>query len=294
MRSMIVAPWGDEKTSKTTFALSFPKPLYHFDIDVGGFDRAAWRMTDDDPDANADGVRELTFPDGGVVTTKKYSQPIPVERMMGQMVSKTAKQLTIRFPKKVVGMRELWQDIITDYVRVLGDPRVKSISFDSFTQMWNICHKAHLQELQEKQEANTPGIPENDLRESLKSVEYGPANDRMRSVIYNARSMNKNLIITHYPKDIYGVRVNVKGVTEDYRTGAETLDGFKEVAKLIDLAVRTQTKVINTPEGKESIVTSTITTCGLPGLGFKAEGMPLPTNDYQGILSLVKMLGGAK
>ena len=32
---MIVAIWGSEKTCKTTMALTFPKPLYHFDLDVG-------------------------------------------------------------------------------------------------------------------------------------------------------------------------------------------------------------------------------------------------------------------
>ena len=40
----IVADCGDEGTGKTTMALTFPKPLVHFDIDVVGFRRAAWRL----------------------------------------------------------------------------------------------------------------------------------------------------------------------------------------------------------------------------------------------------------
>jgi len=31
----IVAVCGDEGTGKTTMALTFPKPLRHFDVDVG-------------------------------------------------------------------------------------------------------------------------------------------------------------------------------------------------------------------------------------------------------------------
>ena len=269
---MIIAPWGDEKTSKTTFALSFPKPLYHFDIDVGGYERAAWRI-------QTDGI-----------TTERYSQQMQVEEltnsMMGNQVTKTKDSITIKFPKKVVGMRELWQKIITDYIKVLSDPKYQTIVFDSFTQMWNICHKAHLQEKQEKQLSEGMKDTDSKFRSSLKSIEYGTPNDRMRAVIYNARSTGKNLVLNHYPRDVYGVRVNNKGESEDYRTGQETLDGFKEVAKLIDIAVRTQSRFVD----KKKVVDITITTCGLPGLGFKAEGMKLPTPDYQGIMSLIEAL----
>jgi len=36
----IVAICANEGACKTTMALSFPKPLVHFDTDVGGFRRA--------------------------------------------------------------------------------------------------------------------------------------------------------------------------------------------------------------------------------------------------------------
>ena len=272
---MIVAPWGEEKTCKTTLALSFPKPLYHFDIDVGGFDRAAWRI-------QTNGI-----------TSERFYQPLQIEKMMGQEVSETGGKLSIRFPKKVVGMREVWQAIITKYVEVLQDPQYQTIVFDSFTQMWNICHRAHLQEIQEKQIAKEPKISENALRESLLPKEYGPANDRMRSVIYNARSVNKHLVITHYPKDVYGVRVTANG-TEEYRTGEVAIDGFKEVAKLIDIAIstRTESRKINGQDKPTKVPVCTITTCGLEGLGIAAEGIELPTPDYAGLMGLVEMFRG--
>lgn len=274
MKPMVLAPWGEEKTCKTTLALSFPKPLFHFDVDVGGYDRAAWRI------------------DTEGVTSEKFYQPMKIEKMMGQEVTEATKpgqKLSIRFPKKEVGMRELWQQIIRKYVEVLQDPTYKTIVFDSFTLMWNICHRSHLQEIQEKQIAKTPNVVDNDLRESLMPKEYGPANDRMRSIISNSRSMGKNLIITHYPKDVYGVRVTAQG-TEDYRTGAIAIDGFKEVAKLIDIAISTTTEMRGTPKVKTPVCT--ITTCGLEGLGIAAEGIELPTPDYAGLMALVELFRG--
>ncbi len=264
---MIVAPWGEEKTGKTTLALSFPKPLFHFDIDVGGYKRAAWRV-------DTDGV-----------TSETFAQPIQVEQMMGQGVTDNAGKLTIRFPKKVVGVRELWQAIITRYVEVLQDPQWETIVFDSFTQLWNICHRAHLQEVQEKQIASSPKIDDNALRESLMPKEYGPPNDKMRAVIYNARSTGKHLVLTHYPKDVYGVRVGEKG-QEEYRTGEQTLDGFKEVMKIGDLALKTTIKTIRVDDDNRRVPVATITKCGLEGLGIAVEGMELPSADYAGLEAL--------
>ncbi len=36
----IVGIWGEDKTGKTTLALTFPKPMKVMEIDIGGFTRA--------------------------------------------------------------------------------------------------------------------------------------------------------------------------------------------------------------------------------------------------------------
>ena len=34
-RRLVIAPWGQEKTGKTTFAFTFPDPIYFFNFDIG-------------------------------------------------------------------------------------------------------------------------------------------------------------------------------------------------------------------------------------------------------------------
>jgi len=237
-------------------SLSFPKNLYHMDLDVGGFDRAIWRMN---------GVEGIT--------SKPYPTPIQLEKLMG--VQK--QQSTIRFPKKILGIKEVWQAIVIDYVAAVNNPDISTIVIDSGTQLWSICHRARLQELQEIQ-ANKGGarFNENDFREKLQPIEYGEPNDRMRTLIYTARSYGKNLVITHYPKDVYAQRAGDRGI-EEYKTGALDLEGFKETERLVDIVIW-----VETIKGEAR---ASITKCGLEGLGTKAEGLAIEPS-YQGILDL--------
>lgn len=277
----ITAICGDEGTGKTTMAMTFPKPLRHFDIDVGGYRRAAWRL-------NAEGI-----------VSKSYPKPIQVQKLMGQQVADPTKPSTrVIVPKKVEGMMQLWQSIIQDFVEACMNPEVETLVIDSATLLWNICHQSHLQELQERQVANhrknKPNIPfdENDYRERLQPMEYGPANDRMRTILHTARSFSKNLVLTHYPTDEYGTILDAKGNVTEGKTGKMILDGFKETVKLVDLVVwlRVNEKheggtVIKTPMAK-------ITKCGLEGMGLDAVGMEIPAT-YEGIINLQNLMKGA-
>ena len=125
---MIIALWGSEKSWKTTMALTFPKPLYHFDLDCGGFDRAAWRV------------------DTSEIKSKSYPTPVQMEKLMGQ----TKEGISVKFPKKIIGIKEIWQRIVLDFVEVCSSDN-KTIVLDSATQLWSICHRGYLQEVQERQ-----------------------------------------------------------------------------------------------------------------------------------------------
>ena len=107
----LTAICGNEGTGKTTMALSYPKPLVHFDIDVGGYRRAAWRI------------------DVTGVTTKSYPMPIQEGKLMGQQPGEVSTR--VNFPKKVEGMREMWQTIIPDFVEACKDNNIKTIVLDS-------------------------------------------------------------------------------------------------------------------------------------------------------------------
>jgi|Deesub1362A_J573_1020465.scaffolds.fasta_scaffold07960_4 hypothetical protein len=259
---MIVAIWAEEGKGKTTVALSFPRPLVHFDLDVGGFERAAWRLDTTD------------------IRSKSYPLPIQVEKLTGAKPD----GVTVHFPKRVIGYRETWEQIIVDYIAACQDPEVKTIVFDSGTQLWTICHRAELQIKQEIQLARNPNLPEKELRERLQPVEF--PNERIREIIYAARSFGKNLVLTHYPKEVYGERWDSKGELIQYKTGEIDLDGFKDTTKLVDV-------VIKLDMNKDNTITATIVKkCGLEGLGMKALGLTLPEPSYEGILQLQKAMKG--
>ena len=261
---MIIAICGEEKTWKTTMALSFPTPLFHLDLDVGGFDRAKWRIPTDN------------------ITSKSYPIPIQIEKLMGAQ----KQGVSVRFPKKVMGYKEAWQSIVVDFVEACQNPEMKSIVIDSSTQLWLICHTSLLQEKQEIQLSIKPGLHDADLREKLQPIEF--PNERMRSLIYTARSCKKNLILTHYPRDIYSQRVTDKGV-EEYKTGETTVDGFKDTQKLVDLVVWLELKQNNKTKKYETH--ARITKCGLEGLGTEAVGLEVEPS-YEGIVNLQKAMKG--
>jgi hypothetical protein len=260
--SFICAIWAEEKAHKTTVALSWPKPLVHFDIDVGGFARASWRI-------------DLTG-----IESKSYFIQINIEDILG--VDKTAP--SIRFPKRVIGYKECWEKIIVDYVNACKRPEVKTIVMDSATQLWQICHKNELQIKQEIQKVKSPQMLDADLREKLQPVEY--PNDRMRSLIYTARSYGKNLVLTHYPRDIYVEKI-IDGGVKEVKSGKLEIDGFKETERLVDIVLYNKWE----QRGREQILTTTITKCGLPGLGTLATGLPLPESSYHGLVMLAESMG---
>lgn len=272
----IVAICGDEGTGKTTMAITFPKPLHHFDVDVGGYRRAAWRLATE-----------------GVVS-RSYPKPIQIQKLLGQTGSPSSR---VSIPKKVEGMKELWQKIIQDFVDACMDKEVKTVVIDSATLLWNICHQSHLQELQERQlvyhKKNKPNIPfdENDYRERLQPMEYGPANDKMRTILHTARSFQKNLVLTHYPTDEYGTIHDAKGNVIEGKTGVKILDGFKETVKLVDMVTWLSIKETMDKGVKTKTPTARITKCGLEGMGLGAVEMEVPAT-YEGVINLQRLMRG--
>ena len=277
----IVAVCGDEGTGKTTMALTFPKPLKHLDIDVGGYRRAAWRLDTTD------------------TTTKSYPMPIQLDKLKGQTTVSTR----IQVPKKVEGMKNMWQDIVTDFVEACQDVALKTIVLDSSTLLWNICHKSVLEEIQERQrhrwttDDSTKNRPwdDNNYRERLQPIEYGPANDRMRTLLHTARSFNKNLVLVHYPTDEYGSMPDGKGQGGmiEAKTGNIVIDGFKETKKLVDLVVWTSIKESVVAGVAVKSAVAKITKCGLEGAGLAAVGLEIPAT-YEGVINIRNFLAGVQ
>lgn len=277
----IVAICGPEGSGKTSMAISFPTPLRHMDVDVGGFKRAAWRLS---PEMLSQ------------ITTEAFPRPVQISKLLGQQTDVSGPKLSIRFPKRVEGMRELWQQFVIAFVGHCRVPEVKTIVIDSATLLWFIDHNSILQELQDKQlyKHNKPQpFDENEFRERLQPVEYGPANDRMRTILHTARSFQKNLVLTHYPTDEYGTIPDGRGGMTEGKTGNIILDGFKETIRLVDLVVWTRIAETITEGISNKYPVAKITKCGIEGMGLKAVGMEIIAT-YEAFINLRNTLQAAQ
>ena len=282
---MIASLWGKEGTGKTSAALTFPKPMFHMELDIGGFERAAWRLPKETRIKQCEPREDISKTEWTKfdIVTKPYLVPIQMDKLLGAQEIQDSGKVTVRFPRQVVGVKELWEEIVIDFVAVCQAPPIRTIVIDSATQMWWICHTGHLQDKQEIQLAKGMKTSDDKFREKLQPVEF--PNDKMRNVIYLAKSCGKTLLMTHYPKDDYAERVGPNGV-ESYRTGTISPDGFKGTTIIDDVVFWTYVDKNNKPYAKIDIK------CALPGMGMTAVGLELPTPDYAGLLQLQSMLRG--
>ncbi|KKM75577.1 hypothetical protein LCGC14_1388820 [marine sediment metagenome] len=306
---MITSVWGIEGSGKSSVGLSYPKPLFHLDLDLGGFDRAVWRLEDTDPNLRVkrcepkEDISKLDWNEWDIVS-KPYLAPIQLDKLLG--VQQQA-GVSVRFPRQVEGIKELWQEIITDVVTVGRAPAPKTIMPDSATQHWWICHTGFLQEKQEIQIGQGVKVTDDKFREKLLPIEF--PNNRMRDFIYTVRSFGKHLVMTHYPKDIYANRVTDHGI-ESYATGEVAPDGFKHTMTLVDIVLWCYTeidkqkeimvlvgddaKMAPNPDYNKPVPRAKVSLkCGLAGMGMKAVGLELPTPSYEGLMKLQSMMRGS-
>lgn len=281
----IIALCGEEGTCKTTMALSFPKPLSHLDIDMGGYARAAWRI-------DTEGIVTHSFPkpltDADIAKMKGIVNPNP-----------QASTRTVAIPKKIEGMKELWQNIIDQIVTDALDSELRSIVIDSATMHYKIGCDAYLQELQEKQlikwksdprTRNTP-FDENEYRERLQPIEYGNVYDRLQRIYHTTRSYRKNLILIHYPTDEYGAIPDGRGGVTDGKTGKIIMDGYKDTAKFADIVMWLSLKSRSVSGKEEKYAVAKFTKCGVEGMGLGAVGQEVSAS-YDGIVGLRYMMKG--
>jgi hypothetical protein len=272
---MIVLIWGEEGVWKSTMALTWPKPLRHFETDIGGFKRASWRFA-----AEKNGI-----------ISSPYPLPMQIDKMMGNTATKDAggKVLSIRQSKKIVGLSELWQKFVGDFVKAIEstEPEFKTLVIDSGTMLWTVNHRSYLQQLQEKQMSKPDYKGEQELRDNLISIEYAAVNERMTQLFNAANSYGKNLVLTHYPKEVYESIYRVDHY-ESVATGKYDIDGFKESRRLADLIVKLQWVTVK----NERKVVGKIEKCGLPGLGSMAVGMEIEPS-YQALEQLAEAMGAA-
>lgn len=279
---MIVAISGENKTGKSTFSLTFPRKLYHVELDIGGFKRAI-----DSPY----GVKLFS----GDIKAKKIvsaSYPMPqqytMDRIMGRI---TLGKLKVEQPKRLTGIKELWYKLLGDLVAILETKSYTTVVIDSFPQLWELCRLAFLQEKQEIQFIpNTQQLkPGEKLRESLQPEEYVEPNARMRSLLYAFRQQGINLVIVEYMDDKYEKKL-VGDKVEELITGRK-MAGWNttNITKEVDLLLE-NTLVMSNHSRTESPHYTVRTTVKLSGIGLDLMGQSFSEPSYDDIMRAKEML----
>jgi len=222
--SIVVGIWGDDKSGKTSIALSFPKPMYYMEFDIGGYDRAKYGYP---------GCIEVPAKSEkeGLITRKYFVTPLQV-----------ADTVNFRPTKIISGIKELWYEFLKTFmVEFITIPKIVTGVIDTGTLLWDTITGSYLQEKQELQLDLQGNVKPNErLRVSLLPVEYKEPNIRMRGLIYQVRVHNKNLVLLHHSRDEYGPMPNPKtGQVEEARTGRKERSGFASLGDSTNWMMRT-------------------------------------------------------
>jgi len=219
--------WGEDKSTKSTLALSFPKPLVFMEFDIGGFARAC---------RNLPHLPIKDWYDQGLIKYEAYPLPMTFGKF-------DPTKLEIRPSKLVVGMKELFYHWATEYVKHLQDPDIASIVIDTATILKTVTDDCYLQELQEKQLPLDPitglGSDKKSLRTQLLQIEYKEPNSRTRGIYYNAKSHNKHLVLVHHARDEYKPMPQRDGSMANAPTGKRERSGFATLGDSADIIAYT-------------------------------------------------------
>src|SRR4030042_5178793 len=181
---MIFSLFGEDKSCKSTLALSFPKPLCYQELDIGGFNRAC---------RNLPHLPIKEWYEQGLIKVEPYIIPFQIGKL-------DAVNNTIRPSKIIVGMKELFYRFVGNFLKHLEDD-TGTLVLDG-TLLYDLTCQAYLQEKQEIQmDVKGNVLAGEKLRVSLTPLEYREPYTRMRGIIYNAKAREKNLVLMHHATD---------------------------------------------------------------------------------------------
>lgn len=252
---LIAGIWGDVKTAKTTLGLTFPKPMFHQDLDQGGH-RALSRFRN---------FRILRL---------QYGQQLDPRMFMDYDIVSKPYQLPVKFPgKAITGIEAAWDNIMEDFCVACTIPGIASLVPDTATMMWTAAKGAQLERAQRT----------NPKRTSLIEIEYARPNQEMRATMGMARTWGKNLAIIHHLGGAYEDRQISATEMKSVRVG-DTWDGFKHMDQYVDLILRTGKMQ---PTGNSILTTAMIQICGLT---LAAEGKEIINPTFENIVAMVNVL----
>jgi hypothetical protein len=270
--STVIQIEGEPKTGKTTLALSFANLIpvqtpqhyvRYFEMDVGGLGRAK--------------VKYQQQIDDGRIVHKTYF--LPQQGIREQILGKAK----IKQSERLMGIKELWYEMLTDYINALDDPNCDAVIFDTWAQVWNLCPQSVLQEKQEWDIKQNKGS----IREKLLQIEYGEPNSRMRAIIYAAVEAEKDLVLLAHMQDTYG-KAMVDGQIKETKIGTEAA-GWRYTDKELNTAISMRTDWVQVNGEKKLRPIGKIRLCGDT---LDAVGMEFQSPTWELFRDYIKMLRG--
>jgi len=183
-RRIIAQVEGHEKTGKTHFAFTAPGPIAYFGLDTG-----------------EEGVIEKFLADGKEIITPDESIRVP-----------NIVEMSADGPK--MDAVAAWEQMKKAYSACCRSPQVRSIVWDTATEVWELIRLARFGKLAQ-----------------VMPVQYSPVNAEMRGLIRLAYDSDKNFIMLHKVKPEY---------VNDKKTGKFERAGFSDTQYLVQLNLRTE------------------------------------------------------
>ncbi len=268
---MLLSIEGQEATTKTTTALTAPKPLVMFAFDISEeraiygtkfgdyFEGKDIKIINYDKDTNPDKLKGVWK--GHDITVFELPRPIQLDDALFH------------------GVTELWNYFISTFGYAANDESVASLVVDTMTKARRIKADSHLQILQEKvKDGDNP-------RMRLLEIEYGVPNGAIESLYAIVKGMGKqHLIATHHLGDEYKDQL-VKSEIKTIKTGKLVLEGWNKTYSAVDVAIR-----MKKSNGDGLKIEAEVLKCGY-NLSLEGDKITDPTWDK--LVSRVEMsLGG--
>jgi hypothetical protein len=180
LRRLIMSARAVEKSGKTHFALTAPDPIAVLNTDIG-----------------LEGVVEKFIDSGKTIYATEVRMPLLGKKVDQQLVAKEAE--------------ERFNILMADFKAALADKTIRTVVFDSATQVWELLRLARFGKL-------TQVMPQH----------YTAVNTEYEQLMREAYASDKNLILLHKMKDEW---------LDNNRTGKKELAGYKDTPFLTQLNV---------------------------------------------------------
>ena len=208
---------GPVGSAKSTLVASFPGESFWFDLESGAH-RATNRLQSIGEDIS------------------RFEPWHPLMSGNPEVAKSAMESLRYRPGDLVVGKQETFEVTLEKYAEVLSTPSYDNVIVDTWRELWYICHRAYLQELQQDR------IDRNaEIRRNLMELDYATPNGWMDNWMSISKGFRKNLLLISHERPVRVQMTDAEGRTKSVEdpSGRMELDGYRHTLRKVDWSVVT-------------------------------------------------------